>query len=240
MTDEHDARPGEEAAGHEDAAPWEGEAVELGRALARVSFLKSACAVLLAANVLLLGAVLTVSGRTPMAVLSMPPATVAEAKPDMPVDLPLPGAEEWAVDAGRRIWGFAPGDWLGRLAAQSRFTEAAWKEFEDGEIGITDGVGGTGEASWSQPLAPPALVSEGLEDGVYSWRFSFPVRVWMEVGEDASSREASAEMVVIRRPRADGGFAISRLVATMKSSTAPVPRAEAAEPPSEDEAPDGN
>jgi intracellular multiplication protein IcmL len=132
------------------------------------------------------------------------------------VSLPLPNMgraalSDWVANATSEILTFGFNDIDEKFAQSQRdFTPDGWKAFRKAVIisPLISDMLATQQILTTVPEYPPALKSEGMVDGVYSWTFEVPVLLTFRAGSDKRTRSKVVHVVVQKVPTADNPNAV--------------------------------
>lgn len=112
----------------------------------------------------------------------------------------------FAAEAATETMTFGFHDYRRRLqTARENFTEGGWKHFLQAldNASYIETIINNRQVISAIPLAPPLIVDEGLNNGVYKWMVEVPLSLSIESGSEVSSKKIVVKIVVSRRSRVE-------------------------------------
>jgi len=132
-------------------------------------------------------------------------------------NLSSPALLSWAAQSATETMTFGFHDYRRRLQESSRhFTREGWASFVKAlqDSGIIDAVETNRQVITAAPRQAPTILSEGMLNGVYTWKLELPMMVTYQTGSQQRNVSMTIQLTVVRVPKLESpnGVGISQWV----------------------------
>ncbi len=142
-------------------------------------------------------------------------------QPLTPIDKPIGSLIDlstWVANSVIEAYTFDFANWRTQLSrARNNFTPSGWKGFETAlrDSGVLQTVREKKYVTSAVPTSAPVLVSQGMIQGRYAWKFQIPILVTYQSSEKTVPQNLMIEVLVVRISETENprGLGIAQLIA---------------------------
>lgn len=138
--------------------------------------------------------------------------------------LKKPAILNFASEAATQVMTFGFHDYRARLQeASENFTTDGWESFLEAlnQAKYIETITNGRQVISAVPVAPPVIVSEGVDKGIYKWMVEVPLAISIEAGSKIATKKILVRMVISRRSKVlyEKGLGIDQWVTTAYSES---------------------
>jgi intracellular multiplication protein IcmL len=108
---------------------------------------------------------------------------------------------KWSVQTARTVFSFGYNNYRAQLQdASNFFTQSGWDSFSKAlkDSQMIEAVTARKQIVSLDVLAPPEILKEGVDNGIYAWRLQMPVMIKYEAADPLSPTRSILEMRIVR------------------------------------------